>query len=242
MSADLTMAMGIDDVYFDHPELWTEFERREHADDDVVGAPLYHSILPPFLASVNNKEFDLTADGFGKEDFDKRLPAFGWTNTELDQLISSAGESDFHDYYIHKNLRRKMCRRLICCSGAKTTKELCEILRAEIESGVPAPVPDWYIFSNVRYGPDTGKGRRFGYNKCANMNGDHMCYETEDMQRQFSQCSQCKLAVYCSEKCQRQDWKARHKVVCKKAKKQHDRTMKASSFLDAFARKFDREA
>ena len=40
-----------------------------------------------------------------------------------------------------------MLKQLISTDGAGSISDLLAILRAEIASGVPAPVPDWYSFS-----------------------------------------------------------------------------------------------
>lgn len=49
-----------------------------------------------------------------------------------------------------------------------------------------------------------------GQRKCANID----CSETESYPMQFSTCSRCKWASYCSRECQATDWK-RHKRECK---------------------------
>ncbi len=101
------------------------------------------------------------------------------------------------------------------CADCNTLSDLTYILRAEVESGVPAPVLEWYTFSDMSYGP-----HRLGYRKC-NARG---CLKTETLQGSaFPQCSSCKLAAFCGKDCQITDWKTRHNVFCKKAKARRTR-------------------
>jgi hypothetical protein len=44
------------------------------------------------------------------------------------------------------------------------------------------------------------------YFKCKNM---------ESNPGEFQACSKCKIALYCSPKCFRKDWKQRHKKICR---------------------------
>lgn len=99
-------------------------------------------------------------------------------------------------------------KQLIPCSGCSTSEQIIDVLRNEISSGVPASVPGWYKFSTVTIGP-----RKIGFYYC----GNRGCYRTEDCAAPFLACSQCRMAVYCSTECQRADWSARHKKVCKEA-------------------------
>lgn len=48
------------------------------------------------------------------------------------------------------------------------------------------------------------------FEKCANLE----CTKTETLAKRFHVCSRCKLAHYCSKKCQREHWKAKHKRRC----------------------------
>ena len=40
--------------------------------------------------------------------------------------------------------------------------------------------------------------------------------ENREEGEKFKQCSACKLVYYCSPKCQKKDWKMRHKMECKR--------------------------
>jgi MYND finger len=189
------------------------------------------------LAEQNDEmhldELEIMADKNHKQYFDRRQPAFGWGEAELQSILQCAQQSDYQEYLVFDRLRSLMCRRLICASGASTVEELVEILRAEMESGVPGPVPAWYKMG-YKSGPDTGSRRRFGYQPCTARG----CPKTEDLETQFQQCTACKLAMYCSRECQVQDWKERHKKVCKKAKEMHQMTRDAASFMHMFQKQY----
>ena len=96
------------------------------------------------------------------------------------------------------------------------------MLRAEIASGTPSPVPSWYSFSTVTMGP-----RKVGYDQCENRG----CFATETPEKKFSKCARCKLPYYCSKECQVADWKSRHNKMCKKAAEQRASTAKVGRLL-----------
>ena len=58
--------------------------------------------------------------------------------------------------------------------------------------------------------PVKAKGVGF-LNRCSNQ----YCTKIEKEKRQFRACSRCRVAYYCSEACQKVDWRKRHKKVCK---------------------------
>lgn len=218
--------MNMEDIYYEHPELESEMEK--HARDLQTRL----RCIPQFVRDTFEDE--PTADAFERQEFEEREPAFGWTSTQIDELEQMAAIDDIHEYILFHRIRRMMLRRLVSTSGAATVKDLCEILRKEAEANIPAPVPSWYKFSDARWGHDFDgdKGRRFGYAKCEN----DTCTATENLDTQFQQCARCKMACYCCRDCQVVDWKARHKIVCKKAAKQAETTAKAASFLEMFAK------
>jgi len=236
--------MNIQDVYYDFPQLMTEFEKREAYDESIIEKTppcLWSKVDRIHAAEDDGKghedddddqpdELELVADGIGKHDFDRRKPAFGWDDAELESIEECAKQSDYDEFLVFRRLRNIMCRRLICPSGAATTSDLVSILRKEMESGVPAPVPQWYKLS-TKTDPDSGKKRRFGYRPCASRG----CLMTEDMERKFSHCANCKLAIYCSRNCQIKDWHLRHRIVCPNAKKMNDMTSVAASVIDALS-------
>ena len=115
-----------------------------------------------------------------------------------------------------------MLRNLIPCSDISSIEELCTILRAEIESGVPSLVPKWYVYSTVTMGP-----RKIGYYSCCKVG----CMRTEDFTTKFSSCGNCHLAPYCSRECQISDWKARHKKICNQAAEQREQTKKVGKMM-----------
>ena len=128
---------------------------------------------------------------------------------------------------LYRCLRSQMLRQLISCDGAETMNDLVGILQKEMESGTPAPVPDWYEYSTVRMRP-----RKIGYDGCSNRG----CYRTEVHDKpRFSRCSKCKVAIYCSRDCQATDWKARHKKVCKSAAEQREKIIRVSQMMQGMS-------
>ena len=176
-----------------------------------------------------------TPDEFDRSRFEARKPALGLTLSEIGQLEQHAQDprmSEGSKRRFFRYLREIMCRSLISPSDCATLSDLFRILRAEVESGVPAPVPEWYTFSGMRFGP-----RRLGYRQCDNRG----CLKTETPRGStFPQCSGCKLAAYCGRDCQIADWKIRHKILCKKAKAEKDQTQLVSSLLEGFARQHEK--
>jgi len=139
----------------------------------------------------------------------------------LEELIthnSKLPKGGVQQRMLFQSLRDQMLRQLISCDGAKSMDDLVDILQKEMESGIPAPVPEWYTFSTVTRGP-----RKIGYDRCSNWLGPCHRAETPD-KPQFARCSKCKVAVYCSRECQAFDWKARHKKVCKHVAKERENT------------------
>lgn len=45
----------------------------------------------------------------------------------------------------------------------------------------------------------------------------YRCKNIESYTREFQTCSRCRIAVYCSQKCQKRHWKDGHKLECKKS-------------------------
>ena len=156
-----------------------------------------------------------------RQEFESRPPALGATPALLEELrthnakLSAGG---VQQRMLFQSLRDQMLRQLISCDGAKSMEDLVDILQREMESDIPAPVPDWYTFSTVTFGP-----RKIGYDRCSNWLGPCHRAETHD-KPQFARCSKCKVAVYCSRECQAFDWKARHKKVCKHVAKERENT------------------
>ena len=218
--------MCIEDVLYQHKELMTPEELEDFEHD-----PSSSTIDPVPRWFVNKTMDSPTPDEFDRSRFEKRKPAFGLTLSEIDQLeqhVQNPKMTEGDKRRFFQYLREKMCLSLISPSDCATNSDLCNILRAEVESGVPAPVPEWYTFSEMRFGP-----RRLGYRKCDSRG----CLKTETLLgSRFPQCSSCKLAAYCGKECQTADWKIRHKILCKKAKAEKDMTLRTSALLEAFAR------
>eukprot|EP00656_Telonema_subtile_P022973 TRINITY_DN24264_c0_g1_i1.p1 TRINITY_DN24264_c0_g1~~TRINITY_DN24264_c0_g1_i1.p1 ORF type:complete len:140 (+),score=19.94 TRINITY_DN24264_c0_g1_i1:360-779(+) len=124
---------------------------------------------------------------------------------------------------LFSHLRSSMLRQLISCNGCESMVDLCAVLRAEVSSGVPAQAPSWYKFSTVTMGP-----RKIGFDSCSSRG----CFLTEDADAKFQRCSGCGVVVYCSKGCQKADWKARHKHVCKDAGSRAQSAQTASQVLE----------
>lgn len=83
----------------------------------------------------------------------------GFTSKQIDKLEAYyEAISPAEQRYFFKMLRTSMLRQLISTSGCGTFSGLCKILRDEVSSGIPAPIPQWYSFSSTTMGP-----RKIGY-------------------------------------------------------------------------------
>ena len=215
--------MNADDLlanYFDHG-LATAEEREdwEHnsADDAVRTTPSWWRerlmACPPLPEALTRREFEA------------RRPALGLTTAQVDDLETHAKNPLLHPAQLRslfRMVRSTMCRNLIPTPGCSTVAELCSILRDEIASKVPARVPDWYVFSTVTMGP-----RKIGYDVCSARG----CLQTETLDKRFLKCGQCRLPLYCSKDCQKNDWKVRHKKVCREIAEQRKKVKSAGKIL-----------
>ena len=61
------------------------------------------------------------------------------------------------------------------------------------------------------------------------------CFRVETVKK-FARCGGCGIPYFCSKECQKKDRKARHKHVCKEAKKKRDQTAAALAMLDQFSK------
>ena len=235
--------MNAEDLYSGHPHLMTreEKEQYEHVDSEN-GIPTYSPILRDWIlfGRITGNEDD-DEDYLGmrpspeaeyRQEFERRSPALGATPALLEELkthYAKLPDGGVQQRKLYNCLRGQMLRQLISCDGAKCMDDLVDILQKEMDSGVPSPVPDWYKFSTVTFGP-----RKIGYDRCSNWLGPCHRAETHD-KPQFARCSKCKVAVYCSRECQAHDWKARHKKVCKHVAKEREKITRASAALSMFA-------
>ena len=223
------MAMNIDDALDQEEKLMTPEELEDFLHDPSTDATdeVPRWFLQKMIASPTPDEFD-------RARFERRKPAFGLTLSQIGMLEEHALNPNMTEgskRRFLKLLRETMRRSLISPSDCSTLLELCNILRTEVESGVPSPVPEWYVFSEMRYGP-----RRLGYRKCNNRG----CLKTETLLGSiFPQCSRCKMATYCGRDCQAADRKNRHKTLCKQAKAEMEQIQLASTFLEGFARQHE---
>jgi hypothetical protein len=203
------------------PELLTGEEK-----EDLNFAP-NRSSTPDWPANFQSwlRDHRPNPEAMERREFESRPPALGLTLSLLDELHSHLQLPKLkaaQKRCIFKSLRGKMLRSLIPCSDCSTAEDLLGVLRDEITCGVPAPVPEWYSYSTVTMGP-----RKIGYSPCCRRG----CFKTETIEARFHKCSQCELAVYCSRECQVQDWKDKHKKVCKQAKKNREQTKKVGKMM-----------
>mmetsp|Transcript_8033 Transcript_8033/g.10078 ORF Transcript_8033/g.10078 Transcript_8033/m.10078 type:complete len:229 (+) Transcript_8033:31-717(+) len=226
--------MNAEDLYTDREDLMTAEELEDfYHDHSSENIPTLTPSIREWL--LINFEDMPSPDVEGKVEFLKRKPAMGTTVEMLEELrkhynILPPGVQQRNLYNI---LRSKMLRQLIPCTGVTTLEGLLYILKKELESGIPAPIPNWYKFSKKKWGP-----RNFlGLEEC-HARG---CSKTEsaDEKNPYSRCSNCKLVCYCCKDCQVTDWKARHKQVCKNGKKQRDMTKRAAEVIAMFSKQFD---
>lgn len=215
--------MNAEDLYT-REDLMTPEELEDfHHDPSDDQIPTMTPAMREFVLS-----FGASPEGEYRREFERRPPAMGATPQLLDEIASHCTRLPPVQLRSLKSLLRdQMLRQLISCDGAATVEDLVNILREEMESGVPALVPEWYEYSNVRMGP-----RKIGYDGCSNRG----CLRTETLDEQFSRCSKCKVAIYCSRNCQKSDWKVRHKQVCKEAAKQREMIERTSHSMSMFMR------
>jgi hypothetical protein len=226
--------MNISDLYYEFENLMTPKELEEmnfssYDDGEMEPTPTWFSDKMSHLVPPDDWDED-------KVKFLRRKPALGLTKTEIQDLKEHVQDPRRMILPVQKrvffdSLRHTMLRQLIPCSGCQTVEELVEILEGERASGVPSPIPDWYVFSPVSHGP-----RKVGYDKCENC----ACFVTEDVSRPLFRCAACKMPLYCSKECQKIDWVARHKKMCKECKKQREQkqreqTARVGDFISMFA-------
>lgn len=156
--------------------------------------------------------------------FERRPSALGATPALLAELQSHYDVlPPVQKRMLYRHVRSTMLRQLISCDGATDINDLVNILQGEMDSGIPSPVPEWYKYSTVTMGP-----RKIGYDGCVNRN----CHRTESHDKpKFANCSKCKVAVYCSRDCQVEDWKARHKKVCKEAAEEREKMVRVGKMM-----------
>ena len=229
--------MNAEDLYIGREDLMTSEELEDiHHDPSTETIPTYTPILRQWIlfGNTGNEDDD---SGFGmrptpedeyRHEFENRPPAMGATPLLLNELRTHHVKlPPVQQRLLYRSVRYQMLRQLISCDGAETINDLLGILQKEMESGTPAPVPDWYEYSTVRMGP-----RKIGYDGCSNRG----CYHTEVHDKpRFSRCSKCKVAIYCSRDCQATDWKARHKKVCKGAAEQREKIIRVSQMMQGMS-------
>lgn len=219
--------MNAEDLY-DEEDMTPEELEEYHHDPSFETIPTYTPNVKKWVLDFENFP---NPDNFDKDRFMRRKPAMNITSNLIKEI-----RGHYHSLppvqqrFLFKSLQSKMLTALISTSGANTIDKLLDILQAEIDSGIPAPIPEWYEWSNKRFGP-----RSMGYQKCENRG----CFQTDTLSQKLERCGKCKLAFYCSRECQVADWKGRHKKVCKHGSDRRDQHKKVSDLLNMFAEKFD---
>jgi hypothetical protein len=220
--------MNAEDIYGEREDLMTPEEIEEyHHDPSTEKVP---TLTPTMRRYLFDPDSMITADAESKDKFLKRKPALGVTSTFLDETRRhNSLLPPVQQRILFSIMRSSMLRQLIPCSGACKLDDLLDILQVQLDSGVPSPIPEWYEFSTRRFGP-----RFLGFYSCNNRG----CWKTETLEESFARCTQCKLAFYCSRECQKEDWKARHKYLCKIGKKQRETAKRAAEVMEMFSRKY----
>ena len=219
--------MDLQSAMMDFPGLATADEREEwehDPSDDVIPT------MPHFWHDVvDDYRLRPPPEAMCRKEFEARPPALGLAAADIDALEAHSENPQLKPVQkriCFQLLRSTLLRQLIPASGCASVADLCGVLRAELDSGTPAPVPEWYVFSSTTMGP-----RKIGYDCCAARG----CLKTETVERRFSKCSGCKQAHYCSRDCQVSDWKARHKKICKTASEGRDMMAKAGKIMQFFS-------
>jgi hypothetical protein len=221
---EINKKMYAEDLYISHRELQTA-EELEDIDYMPNSSPLPD--IPPLareyilgMGTTRPPEAEYRAE------FERRPPAMGMDVRAIEEIVEHSRNPNLLPVQRRRLLsllRSSMLRSLIPCSGCTTVEQLCDILKAELSSGVPSPVPSWYVYSTTTMGP-----RRIGYYSCSSRE----CYKTEHFDTPpYQKCSGCSVPPYCSKECQKLDWKARHKAICKQAKEQRDKTAKVGKMM-----------
>ena len=212
--------MNPHDVYLSREDLMTEEERV-----DFTSVPADYN-LPLFPRNFDMMRMtELPApEALEREAFERRRPALGLRPADLDSIQSHMSNPSYAEPQrrrLFSMLKNSMLRALIPTSGAATVPELLDLLREDLKSG-PAAIPEWYTFSTVTMGP-----RKIGYDFCSTRG----CMKTEGLETKFMLCGACSVCVYCGVECQKEDWKARHKQVCKEAKAQREQAAKVGQMM-----------
>jgi hypothetical protein len=111
--------------------------------------------------------------------FEARPPALGLAAAQISELEPHPAHPQLlptHRRSLFRMAQSPMLRSLISTWGCSTLADLCGVLRAEFQSGSPAPVPEWYVFSTTTSGP-----KKTWYDAC-----DHRgCANTETTAASF---------------------------------------------------------
>ncbi len=215
--------MRSSELYLGHPELMTEEQEESDfvdAEAEVGTFPTWYArallstIMSPSTSGANEK---------GKETFLERMPALGFSREEIASFRQHAQDPrllSVQRRILFRSMQNAMLSNLISCSGAGTVEELFLLLKTELEAGVAAVIPPWYVFE----GADE---RGCGYHPC----GARGCFKTETLETRFGGCGGCRVVYYCGTQCQKRDWIERHKHLCAETKRMTTEEDKMRYFL-----------
>jgi hypothetical protein len=190
LSSAQTRAKELDTALQDFPELASAEEREEwhyssshiHRADEVIPTmPDWWNI------SARSNRLEMAPEASTRTAFEARPAALGLTAAEIDSLEAHSENPlllPVQKRMCFNELREEVLRQLISASECGSVADLCRVLRDELDSGIPSPVPDWYVF------PATSTGlRNIGYDCCAARG----CLKTESVDSKFPKCSKCKV-------------------------------------------------
>jgi hypothetical protein len=221
-SVNIENKMDPNDIYLDYPELQTAEEKEVIAHVPNVN-PLPE--IPPKLREACLAHKTYPPDAKWRAQFEKRPPANGFDMSIIEEILAFANDPRYlpaQRRRLFQCLRDEMLKYLIPCSDCSTIEHLCDVLKGEIVSGIPSPVPEWYVYST---GPAHQLPRRVGYYFCCNRE----CFKTEHyLKPAFLKCGSCATPTYCSKDCKKSDWVSRHNFVCKEAKYRREYMKNAS--------------
>ena len=181
-----------EEVLKDYPELVTAEER-----EDWEHFWLDHDFptVPEWWQGLIDRITVMRPEAQYRKAFEARLPALGLTAAEIDSLETHSQNPQLlpvQSRIFFWKARTLLLTMMIPVSGCTTVPDLCRVLRAELSSGIPSPVPDWYVFNATKRG-----FVKCGYDRCDGPG----CQKTESFDVQFLKCSQCKLVIipcFCS--------------------------------------------
>lgn len=175
---------GVLDCYMDRrdlctPEEWEELHHEPSSETIPTLSPRMRNWLMDIVLLGDGEIEIVTPEAATRRQFERRPPAMGCPSKDVleECLTHSERLPPVQQRILFRRLRDTMLRHLIPCDGISTIGGLIDILKHEMDTGIPSPVPDWYTFSTVTMGP-----RKIGYDAC----GNRGCFRTETPTESFS--------------------------------------------------------